>query len=598
MSSNEQSSAPEFPAAAVRPAPRGLRVLTTHAWWVALLCLVAAIVLTVLARPEAGVPIRVTFPEGHGLKAGDAVEYRGIQVGAVSSVELAGDAATVIVAISLVPNAERLAREGSRFWIERPQFSLKGVRALETAIGAKYVGVLPGPAGGPPRSEFVGLERAPALDDSGVVDIAIRFREAYGLAAGDELRYRGMVVGEVTDVRLAGDLGSVSVTVRLAETATAIARAGSLFWVERPRVGITEIRGLETLVGGRFLAVAPGPSSAEPRREFEGLDEAPAELDRTEGGLEVILRAKDRFGLERGSPVLYRGIRVGRVTSVNLASDAARVEARAYVEPQYRALVRPNTRFWAVSGIDVDVGISGVKLDLESLATVIAGGVAFATPNVDEDSVVTGHPFTLDAGPPKDWHDWEPPIPVGDRLLPGGVALPHARRATLRWRERNYVGWKSARQREAWVLVFDRGLLGLGDFFAPVEDSIDGEIRLAIAGEEFPVAPESLGAQGAIVYYPLASTLPAITPWPRVRVRTPANAEDALVVADPQGMPFPLAVGQIASVEADHWRLEPSVPLDPSWHGGVVVSRRDGALVGLLQWTDDGGRVLLFAPPE
>ena len=43
-------------------------------------------------------------------------------------------------------------------------------------------------------------------------------------------------------------------------------REGSRFWIERPDISIGQIRGLGTLVGGRFVGVVPGPPDAAPAR--------------------------------------------------------------------------------------------------------------------------------------------------------------------------------------------------------------------------------------------------------------------------------------------------------------------------------------------
>ena len=48
------------------------------------------------------------------------------------------------------------------------------------------------------------------------------------------------------------------------------------------------------------------------------------------------------FGMEPGTPVMYRGQQVGQVISVGLAHDSASVDARAYIQPEYRDLVRDN----------------------------------------------------------------------------------------------------------------------------------------------------------------------------------------------------------------------------------------------------------------
>ena len=326
-----------FPTAVVVPAT-GSR-LATRLWWLVLLSLIVAAVLVASSMKSRGPVIVIQFTEGHGLKPGDVLRYRGIAVGEVSEVLLKPDLNGVVVKVQLELKAAHVARKGSQFWIERPRVSMARVSGLETVLGAKFVSVLPGPVDGPNIAEFVGSETAPTMSEPEFVEVMIRFHEGHGLQIGDPVRHRGIAVGEVTAVDLNHDLTAVSVRVRLSGESHHLAREGTQFWVERPRLSMVEVRGLDTLVGGRYVAVMPGPSEAPLRQEFDGLEIAPvAELP--SGALEVVLYAPQRWGIDAGVPVTYRGLKVGQVLSVGLSSDGTSIEARAFIESRYRLLQR------------------------------------------------------------------------------------------------------------------------------------------------------------------------------------------------------------------------------------------------------------------
>ena len=147
---------------------------------------------------------------------------------------------------------------------------------------------------------------------------------------------------------------------------------------------LTGVRSLETAVTGPYLSVRPGPPDGKPQQRFMGLLQPPIESYRDEGALELVLHSQERLGLQAGAPVAYRGLSVGQVVTVGLSSDALQVEARVVIDPEYTDLVRENTRFWSVSGLDLNVGLRGISVSLDTLATVAAGGVAFATPDVPD----------------------------------------------------------------------------------------------------------------------------------------------------------------------------------------------------------------------
>ena len=140
-----------------------MRQLGTRVWLLTALCLLVAIFMVITSLGTRGTEISVTFKQGHGIKPGDTLRHRGIEVGEVKSVEIAKDLEGVVVAIRLQDKASDLAREGSQFWIERPRVSLSRVAGLDTVVGAKYIAVQPGPADGQRQTTFLGVESPRSL---------------------------------------------------------------------------------------------------------------------------------------------------------------------------------------------------------------------------------------------------------------------------------------------------------------------------------------------------------------------------------------------------------------------------------------------------
>ena len=590
----------EVPAAEVRTVkqiPWRELFLTTRLWWLTIACLLLAVVLTALSLRTGGVHILVHFQTGHGVKPGAALRHRGIQVGEVTAVELREDDDGVNVQIMLEPEASYLAREGSRFWIERPQVGLARVSGLETVIGAKHLGVLPGDTDAVRAKRFTGLETPPLIREGQAVDIAIRFQEGYGLAAGDAVKHRGIVIGEVTSVELDWKTGGVRALARLVGGGQHLARKGSQFWIERPRLSLAEVRGLDTLVGGRYLAVAPGDPEAEPTTEFLGLENAPAG-GLLSGGLEIVLHSPQRYGVESGSPVVYRGLRVGHVVSVGLASDSASIESRIFIREEYRNLVRDNTRFWSNSGVDMKVGLSGMELNIDTLAAIVAGGAAFATPEPPGRPVNTGHVFTMQKRPEEKWLKWEPRIALrGEPTDTGGDSRPIPWRVSLRWKERT-LGIARNRQRNGWALPLEGGrLLGPADLLSPVSQAVDQKTILETAGRQWNIEAPLLQSHGSLAIYRLSGTenLPRKTLWwPAARLRRPEKPEDCFLAADPRRETLPVEADRLqADEESGDWLVGAATPLSEDWHGAAVVSVRDGAVLGVLLWSDGEGRIAL-----
>jgi paraquat-inducible protein B len=227
--------------------------------------------------------------------------------------------------------------------------------------------------------------------------IVIEFRTAEGLEAGKtEVRYKEVAVGKVTHVALSRDRERVLVSVQLDADAANMAVKDSRFWVVRPRIGTAGVSGLNTLLSGAYIGVDAGVSN-ERERHFVGLEQPPFVL-RNEPGRSFVLTAHDLGSLDIGSPVYYRRIRVGRVVGYALDPKMDLLSVQVFIEAPNQALVTTQTRFWNASGIDVALNASGLRLNTQSLASVVAGGLAFGTPDDSAHhapAAVEGTRFTL-----------------------------------------------------------------------------------------------------------------------------------------------------------------------------------------------------------
>ena len=216
-------------------------------------------------------------------------------------------------------------------------------------------------------------------------DITISFESAQGLAAAKTpVKYKDVVIGRVDKIRLSGDRSHVLVKVALDKSAKAFATQGTRYWVVRPRIGLGGVSGVDTLFSGAYIGADTGDSSVE-EDEFKGLENPPA-VTHGEPGKSYTLHADDLGSLDIGSPVYFRRIQVGRVVSYQLDKDGKGVSLAVFIDSPNDHYVNAETRFWNASGVDVSLGANGLKLNTESLATVLAGGVAFQDPGGPHDT--------------------------------------------------------------------------------------------------------------------------------------------------------------------------------------------------------------------
>jgi paraquat-inducible protein B len=208
--------------------------------------------------------------------------------------------------------------------------------------------------------------------------ITIAFKTAESLQEGQtKIRHKGIDVGTVEALELTRDMSQVIVHARMTRSVTPHLTDGTRFWVVEPRVGATGVSGLNTLVSGAYIEMAPAPGP--PERHFVGLD-APPVLQPDTPGRSFTLIATDLGALEAGSPINYRGISVGEVEGYALKPAGDQIELYAFVRSPYERLVHPDTHFWAASGINISAGAEGVALKINSWEELLSGGIGFDTP--------------------------------------------------------------------------------------------------------------------------------------------------------------------------------------------------------------------------
>ena len=210
-------------------------------------------------------------------------------------------------------------------------------------------------------------------------EVTIVFNTAEGLEAGKtRIKLRDVEVGLVESVALGEDLESVVVTARLDREAEPLLREDTDFWVVRPRIGRGGVSGLQTMLSGAYIRIAPGTSGKKARR-YVGLEEPPVTPSGTPGKRLTILA--DRAGsVGVGDPILYRGFRVGSIESADFDVETQGMRYSAFVEAPYDDLVSTATRFWEISGISVTAGADGIQASVGSLESLIVGGVEFGLP--------------------------------------------------------------------------------------------------------------------------------------------------------------------------------------------------------------------------
>jgi len=227
--------------------------------------------------------------------------------------------------------------------------------------------------------------------------ISVRFVDAQGIVAGKTpVLCRSVNIGTVSDLQLSGDNKTVIIKLAMTREAKRLLVEDSQIWVERARYSAAGLSGLNTLVSGNYIQLLPGVSK-KARLEFDGLENPPPTPPGVPG-IRFKLVADQAGGLGPGSPIIYKGITIGKLETRTFHTEPAEVEFDAFIDAADAGLVNEKTRFYNSGGLDLKIGAEGLEVRVNSLESLLTASVTFTDPDPNEQhvkSIPPGQRFNL-----------------------------------------------------------------------------------------------------------------------------------------------------------------------------------------------------------
>lgn len=338
-------------------------------WVLPLLALLIGLWLLWRALSEAGVEITVHFPDGEGIQVSKTqVMYKGIAVGKVIDLHVSEDIQGVDATIEINREARDYLSAETRFWLVKPRVSLAGVTGLETLVSGIYIAV--DPIKGEPVREFTALREPPPLSDRlPGLHITLKADRLGSLDEGSPVFYRQIKVGQVKSYRLAEDQRTVEVQIYVEPAYAHLVRKHTRFWNAS---GINFSGGLSgfKLRTESLVSIATGGIAfATPEHRADSPPTDPAipfrlydDFEAAEAGLRVSLKLDNVGGLQPGrTPVIYNGVQVGTLKSIDMGKDFAQPMAELTMDPRTEELLLDSSEFWVVKPSISLAGITGLE---------------------------------------------------------------------------------------------------------------------------------------------------------------------------------------------------------------------------------------------
>ncbi len=324
----------------------------------------------------------------YSVQRGSNIYSKNLKIGVVDDYRL-GDDGKITIDVFIKPEFSHLIREGTRFW-NSSGLSITGDLQSGLSVNVESMAALI--YGGLTCATPAALKDSPQVEDGFSFHLYTDFEDAqYGipmtlqLASGDgivagktKVMFRGLKAGVIRSLDINDDqFHTVTANILLDPRAENILHENTKFWVIRPQVSIEGIRHLNTLISGPYITFQVGDG---PRRDNFIVDPYPMPKPFLRPGKRFTLLSEDSGSLTIGTPVLYKQREAGEITNISFTEDGRGIRTEILIYDPYVHLVRQDAVFWNVSGIQVDGSLSNFHVNLASLRSMLAGGIAFSNP--------------------------------------------------------------------------------------------------------------------------------------------------------------------------------------------------------------------------
>ncbi|MGR6834059.1 MlaD family protein [Aliivibrio wodanis] len=361
-------------------------------------------------KTEKSTELTLFSPELPPITKNSPILYRNLVVGKVTDFDLGNDG--VNIKINIEKQYAHLIKDNTVFW----NYSGVNVEASLSGVNIQAAPLMSMLRGGIGFDNMQGVENKlgkkwklysnlSEAQEFGRI-IAFTAKDSNSISKGTLIKYKGVSVGEVSKVSPNFKQSNVYIQARIyPEYVNQIAISGSHFWVVKPSISLSGAENLDTLLGS-YIQVIPG--NGKTKTQFLLTDQSQGDKLTT-----YTLESITRGSVKVGTPILFREMEVGEVTDVRLGDLSDRVIFTIGINPDFSYLVRQNTVFWNVSGVNMSIGLSGAKVQAGTVDSILRGGIAFSTPDDEElqPQAKENKSYLLYKTAEEDWPLWNAAIP-------------------------------------------------------------------------------------------------------------------------------------------------------------------------------------------
>ena len=325
---------------------------------------------------KKGTNITVIFKSAEGLKENaTTLEYKGLQLGKVTKISMHEDLRSVKINI-LVDNevAKYVANEGSSFWIKKPTVSLTKVSGLNTLISGYKIELSPKFKteeeynNGNSKYHFEGLDTQPndEIDNDGYY-VSLIANDKDNVEVGTPIFYNNFQIGEITAKEFIFE--KVYFTAYIYDKFNYLVNKSSQFFINEALKVRYGASGLNIEIGSLYSALVGGVTVVTPDKNEQKISKEEAYIlygkkDDLKNKVFFDINFTDAAGIEENTPIIFKGIEIGKITEVKLNKES--LDSKAFIYEEYKYLLTNKTKFFVE---EPTVSLDGVK----NLGNIVKG---------------------------------------------------------------------------------------------------------------------------------------------------------------------------------------------------------------------------------
>ena len=267
-----------------------------------------------------------------------------------------------------------MASEGSSFWIKKPTVSLTKVSGLNTLISGYKIELSPTLKSkeefhkAQSKYYFDGLDTQPndEIDNDGYY-ISLVANDKDNVEVGTPIFYNNFQIGEITAKEFIFE--KVYFTAYIYDKFNYLVNKSSQFFINEALKVSYGASGLNVEVGSLYSALVGGVTVITPDKNEAKILKGEnyilyGKKDDLKNKVFFDINFTDAAGIEENTPIIFKGIEIGKITEVKLNKES--LDSKAFIYEEYKYLLTNKTKFFVE---EPTVSLDGVK----NLGNIVKG---------------------------------------------------------------------------------------------------------------------------------------------------------------------------------------------------------------------------------